>query len=293
MKTILITGGTGFIGRPTVEILAQQTTYELYLLTRKTYTDHGRIHYMKGSIQDEALLQAFFAEHHPETLLHLAWNVKAEAYASSAENQEWIAWSQKLVERFLQNGGHTIIGAGTCFEYDLTGCQTLYENSPCRPATFYGKCKLETYRRIKTLAQNYQARFVWGRIFYPYGRGEEKRKLFSHVIETLKNRQNFLVKTPEDIVDYIHVKDVARLFAAFIENPDLHGVQNVCTGKGTKIKTILQMIAEAMQAENSIVWQQNPAAKTIVGHLNECLRPLLHYDLPTGIQAMLKERGET
>ena len=257
MKRIFITGGTGFIGRPIVEILKSHSDIELYILSRQQFADTERIHYIQGNITDEQLLSSVIAHVRPITLLHLAWDVKSAGYANSIQNEEWTEWSKNLLKTFLQYGGKTVVASGTCFEYDFSLGRSLREDDFCVPSTPYGKAKLATYHVYEDLCRKHNARMVWGRIFYPYGRGEEKRKLFSAVTNALKNHKSFFCKTPENNIDYIHIYDVAKIFVAFLLNDEASGIVNVGTGKRYKIRDILMKIARMLRKEELLQFTSN------------------------------------
>ena len=257
MKRIFITGGTGFIGRHIVEILKSHSDIELYILSRQQFADTERIHYIQGNITDEQLLSSVISHVRPTTLLHLAWDVKSAGYANSMQNEEWTEWSKDLLKTFLQYGGKTVVASGTCFEYDFSLGRPLREDDFCVPSTPYGRAKLATYHVYEDLCREHNARMVWGRIFYPYGRGEEKRKLFSAVNSALKNHTSFLCKTPENKIDYIHVCDVAKIFVAFLLDDEARGIVNVGTGKSNKIRDILMKIAQMQEKEELLQFSHN------------------------------------
>ena len=82
-KTILITGGAGFIGSHVVRLFVQRYPhYRIVNLDKLTYAgnlenlrdieDHPNYTFVKGDIEDAALLQQLFAEHGFDGVIHLA-----------------------------------------------------------------------------------------------------------------------------------------------------------------------------------------------------------------------------
>ena len=127
------------------------------------------------------------------------------------------------------------------------------------------------------------------RLFYPYGPGEESRKLITTVIRVLKNDNHFLCKTPFNKVDYIHVKDIAEIVLRLIRDDKIHGIVNVGSGKGYYIKDIIKMIAKQLNKEEHIQIEASEKYHTIVSEkdLLEKLSYTMKYSLEEGIAEMI------
>lgn len=83
MKTILITGGAGFIGSNFIHYFTEKhddwsivnldaLTYAGNLENLQSLETHPRYHFVKGDICDEKLLTSLFKEHHFEAVVHFA-----------------------------------------------------------------------------------------------------------------------------------------------------------------------------------------------------------------------------
>ena len=263
MKSLLITGGTGFVGRHVLKYLPHDI--QISILTHKKLLSDERLTYLFGDIANARDVERAMKMSRPDMLLHLAWNVKGERYAYAEENRLWVDWTRHLAQTFFQQGGRVFVGSGTCFEYDLAYREDHVEDEVCHPLTPYGECKLETMRIVSELSERHDARFVWGRIFYPYGRGEESRKLFSSALTTWRKGETFVCKSPDSVLDYIHVEDVARYFTTFLQNEQIQGIVNVSTGKGESVRTMLEMLAQASGYEKMLSFSGGGGDIRIVG----------------------------
>lgn len=284
---VFITGGTGFIGKEITKILNKENQHECFILTRKSREDNGNVHYVTGDIRNGEDIDNIMAEIRPDVLVHLAWNVEEDNYADSLENDKWVSYTIDIVESFFRHGGHKVVGAGTCFEYDLTGNKPRREDDKCFPATRYGRAKLECYELLKKLCKEYKADFIWGRIFYPYGKGELSRKFISWAREKIMLQQKFYCNTPENCIDYIHVSDVAYYFVKFICDDRISGIVNVCSGKGIKIRSILELLMEKCGKKCEVEYKEQKSPLVIVGDTERIEKYKLKclVDIESGIEA--------
>ena len=263
-----MTGGTGFIGKEIINVfndkyintydVGGQTKYKFYVLTRQLRKDSSNVIYIRGDISDVNFLEETLKKLKATYLLHLAWNVESLNYAQSPENESWVTWSKDLLELFLKYGGQQVIVSGSCFEYDLLVNKRHRENEIENPNTPYGKSKLKLYHIFAELCAKYNARLVWGRIFYPYGQGESDRKLISAAKKAFNKNQDFVCKSPESVNDYITVIDIAKIFRCFMTNEKAQGVYNVGTGVEYKIKDILSNVAEMLGKKHLLKFGDNP-----------------------------------
>lgn len=289
METIFMTGGTGFIGAKVLERLRTCQGARVYALTRKKKTDIGNVKYVEGDMSDGEALQRLMEEYRPTVLCHLAWDLNGESRDNVAQEKQWALWSTELVKLFLRAGGKHIISSGTCFEYDVFQNKLLGESMPLCPHSAYGEAKAELCQETQKLCNQYEARFVWGRIFYVYGAGEARGKLLTSVKNALLQGKRFVSNTPEFIVDYIHVDDVAEILARCIFDHSIRGILNICSGKGVKIRDLVLMMARLLDKEDSVDFARNPEQMHIVGD-NSRLRSMGYqykYELSSGLAAYL------
>lgn len=287
MKTVFITGGTGFIGKQTViNLLNIYSGIRIIILSRNDHNDTDQIKYIKGSIDDEKLINKIMEKYTPDTLIHLAWDVSISGYEKDSANFAWVKRSKNLAESFLKKGGRNIICSGTCFEYGSNRSELLYEDMSCMPDTLYGECKLKAYDEISRLCSIYDARLVWGRIFFPYGPKEVKRKFVTGVIDTIKNGKRFECHFPNNKYDYIYIYDVAESISQLAGNKNCSGVYNICTGVPIKLGKIVETIAERLGTTNYIDYGIDGEGAFLVGSRDKlnCLGIDLKYEFSEGLE---------
>ena len=94
MKSILLTGGAGFIGSNLVRMLAGNDAYEVTVLDSLTYAgnleniqdvvDGNRIRFVHGSITDRELIDRLLQESPYDAILHLAAESHVDRSIASA-----------------------------------------------------------------------------------------------------------------------------------------------------------------------------------------------------------------
>jgi dTDP-6-deoxy-L-talose 4-dehydrogenase (NAD+) len=111
-----------------------------------------------------------------DTLIHAAWYAEPGKYLASPLNVDCLAGTLCLAQAFRQAGGRRFVGVGTCFEYDLSA-EILTTDTPLRPLSLYAACKAAAYEVLGRLLPAAGVEFVWCRLFYLYGEGEDPRRL--------------------------------------------------------------------------------------------------------------------
>jgi nucleoside-diphosphate-sugar epimerase len=225
---IFATGLTGFIGRHVLPLLLERR-YEVYALTRQEQDENTGICWRNGDFFDRVFMRGLLEEIRPEYLLHLAWDV-TPGYQVSERNYDWLWASFNLWMDFVRCGGKRAVFAGTCFEYDWNHECCEEDITPLRPSSTYGVCKNVLLELVRCYAQNRDVTWSWGRIFYPFGSGEQTGRFFSSLIRAALSKEPVIVKTGQQVRDFVYVKDVAAAFILLLE-ADVCGVFNIASGE--------------------------------------------------------------
>ena len=226
---MLVTGGTGFLGRPCVELLRAGGD-EVHIASRATV-----------DLFDRDAARRFVDGIRPTHLLHLAWCTEPGAYWTSPDNARWVEASVALLRAFLRHGRRFAI-AGTSAEYDWSHGVLTEDETPLRPNTPYGSAKHELHVAAEELAREAGASGAWGRLFGVYGPREPRQKLVSRVIDDLLHDRPFTGRTPEDERDLLFVADAARPFVMLLDS-DFDGAVNIGSGTPVTIRRVVDTIA--------------------------------------------------
>lgn len=286
-KKVLITGGTGFIGRNVVAELIKRG-YEVHSLVFPPFAPEqkGLVQY-EMNLMDSNAVDKFLSEHHFENLIHLAWYVGKGCHIAD-QNIDWTISTLNLLTSFQKYGGKTFVGAGTISEYEYKFGYLLEDETPTSPETLYGESKNSVYKVAKTFCKQHDMKFKWPRIFNLYGPNEKPQRLMPSVINSCLKGEDVKVSDCLKFQDYLHVEDTARGIVEVFES-DIQGAVNICSGKPVQLRYIVNKIAELTNFKGNILWGAIPAAfgdEVVVGN-NDKLKSIgwsPKYTLDEGLQ---------
>lgn len=266
-KKVLITGGTGFIGRNVVAELIKRG-YEVHSLVFPPFAPEqkGLVQY-EMNLMDSDAVEKFLSEHHFENLIHLAWYVGKGCHIAD-QNIDWTIATLNLLKSFQKYGGKTFVGAGTISEYEYKYGYLLEDDTPTSPKTLYGESKNSVYKMAQTFCKQHDMNFKWPRIFNLYGPNEKPQRLMPSVINSCLKGEDVKVSDCLKFQDYLHVEDTVRGIVDVFES-NIQGAVNICSGKPVQLRYIVNKIAELTDFKGNILWGAIPAAfgdEVVVGN---------------------------
>jgi nucleoside-diphosphate-sugar epimerase len=257
---ILITGASGFIGRHVLNAIIQNPIYEVHCIIHQKSILESRgnlyFHYfdmLDFSQRANERLEELLKIIQPYSCMHLAWYTGHKDYLISELNKKWEKASIRLIELFYKSGGIRFISTGTCIEYDLNQeglhCEEL---TPLYPQTLYAESKMNVLNFLKQLNTIHPINFLWARIYFVYGPGEQNTRLVPYIINSLQKNQYAEPNNGKAYRDYIYVKDLAKQLIALLES-DALGIINTGSGKPTRVQDIFNTIGRISNKEQLII----------------------------------------
>ena len=257
-EKVLVTGGTGFIGRNVVDELIKRG-YEIHSLVYPPFAPEkdGLVQY-EMNLLDKESLEEFFKNHSFENLIHLAWYVGPKCHVHDL-NLDWSIATLNLLKFFKESGGKKFLGAGTISEYEYKYGYLVEDQTPTDPQTLYGNSKNAIFNIAKVYCKQNNIDFKWPRIFNLYGPAEKPQRLMPSVINACLKGEDVKVSDCLKFQDYLHVEDTARGIVDVFE-ADIQGAVNICSGKPMQLRTIVEKIAQLTNFKGNILWGAIPAA---------------------------------
>jgi nucleoside-diphosphate-sugar epimerase len=247
---VLLTGASGFIGRYVLNQIVDARIDAVVVGRSRLngYTGDFVEADLLQSLDYDALIHRVGASH----LIHFAWHAEHGQYWTSPLNLRWVEASVRLVEAFCVAGGQKVVAAGTCAEYDWSYGFCRENVTPLSPATLYGTAKDATRRLLDAVCKAHQTQFAWGRIFFPYGKGEDSRRLIPSLIDVFQGKRPPFGVNANAYRDFLHVQDVANGFLRLLLS-DARGNYNIASGQPTQIAAVVRSMAHAYHGDPRIV----------------------------------------
>ena len=278
-KTILVTGGTGYIGSHTCvalmqagyEVIALDNLYnsnEVVLDRIKEITGE-RPKFYQTDVLDKEGLRKVFAENHIDAVIHFAGykavGESVEIPLTYYENN--ISGSVNLYEVMKDAGCKTIVFSSSATVYGDPASVPIKEDFPVSTTNPYGTTKLFNERILEDV---YTSDHEWSvmllRYFNPIGAHKSgllgevpngtPNNLVPYIARVANGQLEYLrvwgndYKTPDGtgVRDYIHVVDLANGHISAVKYALEHkGVEkiNLGTGKGYSVLDVLHAYEKA------------------------------------------------
>ncbi len=248
---VLVTGGTGFLGRYVLEALRSRGI-ETVLAGRHRPDGYPPAGFIETDLLVEPDFGTLYRSSGATHLMHLAWSVEHGKYWTSDLNPHWAEATLRLVDACCRFGCQGMVLAGTCAEYDWSSGLCREDSTPLRPATPYGASKDNTRRQAMALSAQYQIPCGWGRVFLPYGSGENRQRLIPSLIEVFRGRLAPFAVYADAHRDFIHASDVAEGFVTLLVR-EASGEFNISSGEFVEIGALVRELARIMAADPQAV----------------------------------------
>lgn len=244
--SVLLTGASGFIGSSALRVLLQRG-HEVHAVSSRPHKDEPGVTWHVADLLAEDTAEELVRTLRPERLLHLAWYAEHGRFWTSVENVRWVEATLRLLRAFARYEGRRAVLGGTCAEYEWTSEGGVFseDETPLRAGTLYGASKNATRAVGQALSDETGFEFAWGRIFFLYGPGEPQSRLVPSVALTLLAGESAAVTDGSQILDFLHVDDVAAAFVALMDS-DVCGAVNIASGKAVAVREVIERIGQAV-----------------------------------------------
>lgn len=314
MQTILVTGGTGYIGSHTVVQLLQSgyqvvivdnlSNSSVKVLDRIRQLTEKQPRFIQGDIRDTELLKSIFEKYKIDAVIHFAG---LKAVGESVEQplryyDNNVYGTMQLLSVMDECNCRKLVFSSSATVYGVPEVVPIAESAPLSATNPYGQSKLmvENILRDTSLAEpTWQISLL--RYFNPVGAHESgligedpngiPNNLMPYIAQVAVGKLDCLTVFGDDyptkdgtgVRDYIHVMDLAEAHLAAVQHLNSeHGCQAYNVGTGTGY-SVLEMISAFEKASNVKINYQT--GKRRLGDIAECFARTEHAERTMGWKA--------
>lgn len=265
-KKVLVTGGSGVIGRELLRYLIDEGA-EILSVDREDLPDGkwDNVKSLKLDLAEDKLDELI--EFNPEIIFHLAAAFERSAESPEFWNVNWhdnIIVSHKVLDAAKEMSAlDTFVFASSYLLYNTSlyisdtfkeEATFLNENNHVVPRNLCGGAKYYTESEMEFIKEYYKPnlRTINARIYRVYGRGS--RDVISRWVRMCLNNETLELYNKNNRFDYIFAGDVAKGLLTLAKTPDASGVFNLGSGNPRFVKDIIDvLINEGLLTESDII----------------------------------------
>ncbi|MET3127232.1 dTDP-glucose 4,6-dehydratase [Arcicella rosea] len=271
MKKLLITGGAGFIGSHVVRLfVTKYPDYQIFNLDKLTYAgnlenlrdieNQPNYTFVKGDIVDASFIDALFAEHQFDGVIHLAaeshvdrsisepmafvmTNVVGTCNLLNATKNTWKA-SGYEGKRFYHVSTDEVYG-------ELHNPEDFFtETTPYDPRSPYSASKASSDHFVRAYGNTYKLPVVITNCSNNYGPNHFPEKLLPLMIHNILNNKPLPVYGKgENVRDWLFVVDHARAIDTVFHNGVLGETYNIGGFNEWKNIDIVMLVCKTMDSK--------------------------------------------
>lgn len=270
---VLVTGGAGFIGSHTVELLLSWGCRVVVLDNFRTGKRTNLSHLMGNSllrvIETDVSDGVWSSLHRVEqewggidAIIHLAAQTSVVYSMQNPldDMRNNYVSTAHLLEYAKTKGVQRVVFASSAATYGEVSASRVDETFPTRPVSPYGIHKLASEALLRCYAQTGSLSATSLRFFNVYGPRQDPKSPYAGVISVFLDRvlagqPLTLFGSGEQTRDFIYVKDVARAIGlACLQEHGAGDAFNIATGKTVTVRELARHIFKLCDAQENFVY---------------------------------------
>ena len=285
MANILITGGTGFIGRNLIPELLE-IGHELVAIVRPS-SEHETLpkEVIRQFVEHHSNIQDAFVDQKIDAVIHLATDYAHHSTDDSLVSMldSNIIFGSLLLSAMRKNGCTRLINATSCAEFDTNGDYS--------PNSLYAASK----RAFRDICQYYSETQDLKRIdlvlYDNYGTNDKRKKLVSLLCDALLSKTPIDLSPGEQRLNLIHINDTVNALTTALdlclkqELTPFSPIYSVAPSNSINVKMLVSMLESIYDHRLNVTWGGRPYRD------NELMKPWVGNPVPGWSQTVTLENG--
>jgi dTDP-6-deoxy-L-talose 4-dehydrogenase (NAD+) len=231
VKTILVSGAAGYIGRHVVREILERGYKVIANDIVDGEWDRGCTVCLEDIFSGKADIFNRLGE--PDILIHLAW--KDGFIHNSSAHMDNVSSHFRFLNDMTRGGCGNIAVMGSMHEVGYWEGK-IDENTPCNPLSQYGVAKNALRQSMTLLTQEKGFNLYWLRGFYIYGDDCRGSSVFTKIIRAVnEGKHEFPFTSGKNKYDFISIDELARQIVSASIQEKITGIINVCTGTAVSL----------------------------------------------------------
>ena len=253
MKVVL-TGATGFVGKPCLDLLLQRG-HEVLVISRQDppLIVKSGVHWCRGDLGEPEAYGGALAKFQPQAALHLAWEGIPDFSLQKcmANLHAGVIFGNAALEA----GCRHLVVAGSCWEYGKVDGM-VSEDAPAASPGIFGASKNAQHSVLRALFEGAGASVAWSRIFFVFGPGQRAASLVPMICRSIAAGEAPALRTPAAMSDFLYVDDAAAALVMLLETK-ASGAFNVGSGTGTRADAVAGLLLRIAGGEDVFAARRN------------------------------------
>jgi UDP-glucose 4-epimerase len=308
---ILITGGAGFVGSTTADLLFREGAAEIRVLDNfvrgslhnlEVAESLGTLAVINGDIRDAEVVDA--AVEGVDYVFHMAaLRITRCAEAPREAVDVLIHGMTNVLESCVRHNVKKVVAASSASVYGNPSYLPMDEGHPFNNRTLYGAGKIANEQMLRAYYEMYKLPYVAFRYFNVYGPRMDMDGVYTEVLVRWMDAIDAGIAPKifgdgTQSMDFVHIHDVARANVAGLAADVTDEVFNVGTGVETTLAELSQML---LQIYGSSLQPKYQAARTVnnvqarratVSKAGQLLGFRSSIDLRLGLRSLIEWRKE-
>ncbi len=293
---IFITGVTGFIGSHLANDLHKKGERLIGLdpSPRPPEFLNKDIQFIQGSTLDCDLLESLFQKNSIDHVFHLGMTSTPQQAQSKKDlaYESIITGTKNLLQIALKHNIKSFYFFSSSHVYGDVLMESIPENAPCNPKSYYGKLKLEAENLCLEFSQNSAMRVHIIRPTSVYGTNDPTERVVVKFIKKALKGEPIEINDQSSRMDFTYIDDFIAGINQLFNTPLLSNeVFNISRGRGRTLLELSEILKSHINDLSIVLNNERAGTKKGCLNINKA-KDLFNYqpsiDLEKGVEILLE-----